>query len=403
MLRVLVLPSFYSYSGQERCGSFFRDHAQALSRAGASVSLAYVEPRRLKQFSFRALQESHWQCVVADEAGVTTIRQKGWNPLLGTSLGGRIWASLLARLVLRKCPDLDGIRLIHAHNALFAGLAARSLSKRLGIPYVVTEHSSAFLMGAIKPAEARLAKLVYRDADAVIAVSRALADAITTYCEGKSPSVVPNVVDTTYFTPPEAHRGGETFQVFAGGNLTRNKGFDVLIRAFAAACGNFSECRLTIMGAGPERTSLEKLVVTLNIRGQVTFTGPIPRSAVREQMRAADVYVISSYHETFGVVAIEAMATGVPVIATRCGGPEDIVTPETGWLVAPGAVDEMQGAIAAARKHRPDLTASRARFVERFSMPAVARQLLSVYHDVFAQRGIRARNSERASNFQRAN
>lgn len=382
MVGVLILPSFYSCPGQECTGIFFRDQAQAVFRAGARVIVAYVEPRRLARFSWRSVRESHWQSIIAKEDGITTLRQKGWNPLLRTVAGGRVWSALLCRLVLNMCPEPDRLHVIHAHNALYAGLAARRLSRHLGIPYVVTEHASAFLTGNINPLEARIARQVYRDAAAVISVSSALARAITPYCHTQLPRVIPNVVDASYFSPGKVRHCDDRFQVFAGGNLTRNKGYDVLIRAFAAAFSGTPECRLTLMGDGPECASLKSLAFSLGIRDQVLFTGSVPRNMVREYMRAADVFVISSYHETFGVVAIEAIATGVPVIATRCGGPEDIVTSDTGWLVPPGAVNDMVDALQAARRSRPDIKTRREKFVARYSMSTVANQLLNLYRDV---------------------
>lgn len=381
-MNVLVLPSLYSHPGHDRCGSFVRDQVQALTGAGTNVTVAYVEPRRLKQFSVRALRESHWQTAVVDDNGITTVRQKGWNPFLGTTVGGRIWARLLERLVLHKVSNLGQFDLIHAHNAAFAGVAARRLSQRLRIPYVVTEHASAFLMGTVTPGEERMARLVYRDAAAVITVSSALARAIGAFTSSCDPRVIPNGVDFDYFSPASARPNCDRFHVFAGGNLTANKGYDVLIRAFAAAFPNTSECHLTLMGDGAERASLERTATILGIRERVRFTGAILRDQVREYMRNADVFVISSYHETFGIVAVEAIASAVPVIATKCGGPEDVVTPEVGRLVRPGSVEEMREALVAARADRIDVRSARDVFSARFSMPAVAEKVANIYSQV---------------------
>lgn len=378
-LDVLMLPSFYSYPGHERVGSFFRDQAVALARAGADVGVAFVEPRSLRDLSLRSLGESHWQTVSQRELGVWTLRQKGWNTGLRTVCGSRLWASLLTRRVLRNCTGPLRPRIIHAHNALYAGLAARAIAERLRIPYVVTEHASAFLMGAVNAAEARLVRRVYAGAHAVVSVSSALARAIAPYSGGKPVAVIPNVVDTEFFQPSAAPRAGSRFRVLAVGNLNRNKGFDILIRSFAAQFRGSPECELVIAGEGPERKNLETLAIDSGIESQTLFPGGLTRQQVLEAMWSAGVFVISSHHETFGVGAIEAIATGLPVIATRCGGPEDVITPETGWLVRCGDTREMANALSEAQKSRKDLSENRDRLIKPYSMPSVAGKLITLY------------------------
>ena len=90
---------------------------------------------------------------------------------------------------------------------------------------------------------------------------------------------------------------------------------------------------LTIVGDGPEKDNLKLLSQILNINKRVNFTGYQRKPAVAEMLRHHHVLVLSSEVETFGVALVEAMTAGLPVIATRCGGPESIVYPETGILV----------------------------------------------------------------------
>lgn len=386
-LDVLILPSFYPHAGHEQDGSYFRDQAEALARAGADVGVAFVEPRRLRDLTLVSMLESHWQTVSQCERGVWTLRQKGWNTGLRTVCGSRLWASLLTRLVMRNCTGPYRPKLIHAHNALYAGLAARAVSKRLQIPYVVTEHASAFLMGALNADEALLVRRVYAEAHTIISVSSALARAITPFCGGKPVTVIPNVVDTDFFRPCTVPRSGIGFCVLALGNLNRNKGFDVLVRSFAAQFRGSVECELVIAGEGPERKKLETLAIDSGIERQTRFLGSLTRQQVLNAMWTADVFVISSYHETFGVVAIEAIATGLPVIATRCGGPEDIITQENGWLVPCGDTDAMGQALRAARGGRRELSGCRDLVVNRFSMPSVANRLFDLYRKAASYSG----------------
>src|SRR5699024_9955006 len=97
---------------------------------------------------------------------------------------------------------------------------------------------------------------------------------------------------------------------------------------------------------GEEKANLLKLVRVLKIEEQVVFLGPLTREQVKEEVSSADAFVLSSKYETFGVVLIEALALGKPVIATKCGGPESIVTPEVGYLVENNSEEELSKAMS---------------------------------------------------------
>jgi glycosyltransferase involved in cell wall biosynthesis len=94
-----------------------------------------------------------------------------------------------------------------------------------------------------------------------------------------------------------------------------------------------SPARLKLAGDGPLRSSLERLARRLNLGDRIEFLGYLNREQVAGELQQSDCLVLPSEVETFGVVLVEAMAAGRPVIATRCGGPEDIVTEATGLLV----------------------------------------------------------------------
>ena len=116
------------------------------------------------------------------------------------------------------------------------------------------------------------------------------------------------------------------FTFYAQAHLTPRKGFDILVRAFARRFRGDTSVQLVIGGAGESRHDLEGLVEVTGVHRQVTFLGGIPSDAVREAMWKANCFVLPSRAENFGVVLIEALATGLPVIFTRCrwsGGRRD--------------------------------------------------------------------------------
>lgn len=380
---VLILPSFYSDPDKPVIGSFFKEQVQALRKAGLQVGVAYVEPRSLRALGVRSLKENYGQITIAEEESVPTMRLHGWNPLLQTWGGGFVWSIATRFLVRRYIEHYGRPDVIHAHNALWGGFASYLVQQRLGIPYVLTEHSGGFLSGEISARSSDVARRVYRHASQVIVVSSALGRSLEGLLDGRSYRVVPNCVDTDYFSLPPAGPPSDGFTWLAVAHLSKNKGLDVLLRAFAKTFRGLPDRRLDLVGDGPIMGELVALSEELGIRGQVRFLGAFSREQVRTAMWGANALVLSSFHETFGVVLIEAMSTGLPVVATRSGGPEDIVTGGSGILVEPGNVEALSAAMNRVTDDgAPSRTASREGARLRYAQDVVAKVLADIYASV---------------------
>ncbi|MDC4276377.1 glycosyltransferase, partial [Acinetobacter baumannii] len=159
---------------------------------------------------------------------------------------------------------------------------------------------------------------------------------------------------------------------------------DLIIRDFARALMQQPNLKLKIGGDGPERINLETLVKELNISHAVTFLGLLSREEVRVRINKASAFILGSDYETFGVVVVEALALGKPVISTKCGGPESIIQPEVGYLVEKNSIDEMAEAIIDLYNNYDNYQAENIRkYCERsFSEQAVVGQLQNLYLSV---------------------
>src|ERR1035438_4792819 len=131
-MKVLILPSFYCSPEYPTMGIFFKDQAQALLRAGIDVEVLFCEARSLRELSFRALLQHHWQREYELEDNIFTMRQCGWNPGVASTRGGRVWSKQVVTLFQRYLSVRGRPDVIHAHNSLWAGYAALLIHERFG-------------------------------------------------------------------------------------------------------------------------------------------------------------------------------------------------------------------------------------------------------------------------------
>ncbi|MGH7813568.1 MAG: glycosyltransferase [Candidatus Binataceae bacterium] len=231
-----------------------------------------------------------------------------------------------------------------------------------------------------------------RAVDCVIAISEGVAGSIAAAGVVRERiAVVPSGVDCERFRPPSpderAHAraalgiGAEEIVVAAVGALHQRKGHRFLIEAIASHAET-ARLRCLIAGDGPLRNELEAEIARLGCTARVRLLGRI--GDPRELLRAADIFAMPSLKEGLGVAALEAMACGLPVVASAVGGlNEAVVNKRTGIIVAPERSDELAAAIArlaAASELRNEMgAAGRIRAVENYSMETMAAQTLALY------------------------
>jgi glycosyltransferase involved in cell wall biosynthesis len=263
-----------------------------------------------------------------------------------------LWASLClysAKRIFHKIlTDWGKPDILHAHVVLPGGWLATKLGQRYSIPVVLTEHSGPFSMHLQSGRQASLVGDTLRDASKVIAVSAVLADQIRSFRPEGQVSIVGNVIRADYFVPKETRKeaGRQGMRFLSVALLHANKGIDILLQAVRLLIGRrINRFELLIIGEGPVGPQLRRLAADLGIADRCLFLGMLDRERVKYWMQHCDVFILPSLGETFGVVLGEAMACGKPVIATRCGGPEFIVTPEAGLLVEPGSATALADAM----------------------------------------------------------
>ena len=243
------------------------------------------------------------------------------------------------------------------------GVYSLALHRLARVPLVVSSHGETFaddhgVFDASRLVPWALGAALGR-ALAVTGCSRVVVDDLARRFpawDSRSATTVPNGVDLSEEGVPAGQKGEPeavatdgTPVVLAVGRLQRVKGFDLLVRAFAAAAGAGlvpEGARLRIGGDGPEEDALRALATELGVADRLDLPGRLDRRQVAEEMARATVVVVPSRAESFGITVLEAWRAGAPVVATTRGGPPEFVTEgETGLLVDPTDTDALAAAL----------------------------------------------------------
>lgn len=391
-MHILIIPSWYPAFPGDICGCFFREQALALKKHGHQVGVIDVKLRLPK--SWKLLLGGFFGNFTEVDEGLLTYRfcSMDWFRRL-PRLQRWLWLYYGVKLAERYISSNGKPDLIHAHAMLNGGLLAKAVSKKFAIPFVITEHSSSFACDLLGQQQIALACGVSSSAARRFAVSSALCKLLE-YQFGDATlrwEEMPNIVNRKFINAklPSRHGLNESFSFLNIGLLTKTKSVHHLVSAFARAFDNNPDVILKIGGDGVERSRLEALTTELGVAGRVQFLGMLSRDQVLEEMSNANVFVLSSRYETFGVVVIEALALGKPVIATRCGGPEFIVRELDGLLVP---TEDVQALAEAMKKMHSDYASYdaaeiRAACIARYSESVIAERLSAVYSEVLAASG----------------
>ncbi|HLG17378.1 MAG TPA: N-acetyl-alpha-D-glucosaminyl L-malate synthase BshA [Blastocatellia bacterium] len=258
---------------------------------------------------------------------------------------------------LFEVASTEGLDLLHVHyaipHAVSGYLAREMLRPSRYLPVVTTLHGTDITLVGRDPSFLPITRFGIEQSDAVTAISRHLRDAtLETFCTGCRIEVIYNFVDTDYYkresnddVRKQLAPGGEKLLLHIS-TFRPVKRITDCIEILARVRGNGSiAARLIMCGDGPERAEAEALAAKLGVTRAVQFVGKQPQSQIRDYLSVADLLLLPSQTESFGLAALEAMSCEVPVIATRVGGiPEVVGDGECGYLFDVGDVAGMSEA-----------------------------------------------------------
>jgi glycosyltransferase involved in cell wall biosynthesis len=386
--KIVVLPSFYPMNFHYTRGGFFEEQTRLIKNRGANVSVIFNEDRSITSFNLKKLKHVYFQKQFKLEEGLPVLRKLNWN-IIPTkfNLGRRIWIKNSINLVESYIKQYGKPDLFHVHCAFNAGYIAKYLKEKHNIPYIITEHSTFFALSSISIVQKKEVLDIYSNAEKVIVVSnpfRKLLSGKTGFDIDKI-DVVPNFIDTDYFDPNfknDLNLLEDMKTIFTVCHHGYKKRLDRLLDAYKIVLEHYPEWKLIIGGNGTETNSLKIKTKELNLQNSVDFVGFLAKEQVKNYMKKASMFVLPSDVETFGVVVIEALAMGLPVVATASGGPEDIITKETGIIVERDTQSLAKGIIEIITNYSTyNKEHLRSYIINNFSGETVADKYLKIYKE----------------------
>ncbi len=374
-MKILFVSRGYPTTKYALNGIFEFDQAKVLAARGHEVIFAAVDLRSIRRWRHWGKENLVKDGVKIEALNIPLGRFSDWI-LHNFSIVG---LKYLYRDCLQKYGKPD---IVHAHFTGSAYITVKALHDK-HLPIIMTEHSSTINQARLSKSLINTARYAYENVNEIIAVSPSLQNTILEKfgCHSK---YIPNMVDLETFGFEAAVKATAHYRMVSIGNLIPLKAMDILIKQFAKFKAIVADASLEIFGDGPDRKNLELLIKSLNIENSVKLNGICSRQIIAATLKKSNAFVLASRSETFGVAYIEALSCGVPVIATRCGGPESFVHEGNGILVPVNDEEALLEAMKTMYSNR-DLYNHKqiaAETAMKFSPDAVASQLEEVYQKV---------------------
>jgi 1,2-diacylglycerol 3-alpha-glucosyltransferase len=358
-----------------------------LARRGHEI--AYYAPRYSKQ----DYQAMHLPDITNIGSRTSIFRLPSIRFKAGTGTAQAVVPLLTSlRSLKRFDPDI-----IHFHHIFGAGLEAVMESRLLKKPLVETNHTPILEFASYSPIQARWLKdfLVHYDAwfynraNFVSSPTRLIFESMKYTDQDIPQRAVSNPIDTERFQPAKDKEAAHhPFTVLYAGRLATEKKIDVVMRAVAKARTTISDIRLIIVGRGPDEGRLRSLARSLDIESAVAFPGFVPEDHLPSYYAQSDLFAIMSTAETQSIVAMQALACAIPVIAANAWGFKEYIIPEVGFLIEPDDDAGVAEKIIYLYKHpnvRMEMGKRGREYATQFSIANIATLWEGIYHDVIAR------------------
>ncbi len=382
-LHILVVSTWYPHGGDKLIGIYHKQFCEALAKAGVKVNMLHIDARPISSALAYPIKKKKY-----------TVQEDGYKTYFRLMLNRkRISETMQLKAYTKKLEKLYGEYeaengrpdVLHAQVLIPAGYAACVLGKKLGIPVMVTEHASyfqRFFAGWHRP----YMDYVAQNAAKITCVGKHMVEYLAR--EQKiAAQVLPNIVDYAAFANPKAPKSDSTLRFVTVCALRHGKNIRSGLIALAKLrdAGKLTDFQYTVVGTGYLLEGYVENAKELGLCGCVHFAGQKTHDEIAQILSQSDIMLVTSNTETFCIPAIEAAAAGVPVVSTRCGGPEGFLTPAASELCNTDDPDSLADAIMRMVARLPEIKEEDVRAVAKpFDGAAVAAQAIAYYEQILS-------------------
>ncbi len=322
MKHILILPSSYTSAYNLISAPFFRDQALALKKQGNKVGVLCSLPISMKKVFYHSNFFFEKEKYIDD--GIPTSVFPFPSIPKSFRLNSFVRLSIGKYLLKKYIEELGMPDVIHVHN-FYSGDIAIWAKEKYNIPFVVTEHSSAFIDNQLSKNQLRFAKNVFEKSDMNISVSIGFTELLIKKM-GIQFVTIPNVVDVDFFNLLDQQGSNSQFNFLNIGHLNANKNQIHLVKSFLDNFKGDLNRKLTVAGYGPQKGKIQDYIKKNDPHNQVNLLKAPSRKKVRQLIHQSNCLVVSSFIETFSVVIIESLSCGVPVVSVKSSGPSSIIS-----------------------------------------------------------------------------
>ncbi|CDF11873.1 glycosyl transferase group 1 [Mycoplasma sp. CAG:776] len=377
-MNVLIIPTWYPNGKDMLMGVYHKEFCEALVKEkNLKVNMLFIERERLNNpIKYLFMKKDY----IIEENGYKTYVKRMLNvERINFDFQMRQYVKTLEKAFkeyLKKNPKPD---ILHAEVTIPAGYATCILGKKYNIPVVVTEHATYykdFFRGQNKKYTEFVLKNAY-----YTSVSKYMLEDLPDYVTKKK--VIPNLVDTESFKLNRKKiKGLRIAKVCA---FRKGKRIEDLLSALRILIDKYKieDVLLTIVGDGYLKSFYEEKCHELNLEDYVKFVGRKSKEEIAQILNENNMFVITSTNETFCIPGIEALASGMPVVSTKCFGPEEYIDEKSGKLVEIGNIEEIASAIASVYQNIEEYDIKYLRDIaDRYSAKNVTDMALEVYQEL---------------------
>lgn len=389
-MHILIIPSWYKSIKEPVLGTFFEEQARTLMKAGHKVGIIYPQFASVGSL----FQKKDEVLNFVDDNGLPTysIVHQAYIPKM-RKLSYKLFNEAVQRVYNKYTQHYGVPDIIHAHSVFHGGMAGYYIAKNKHLPFVITEHLTSFMTGDIThPEDIELSCEIFSNADAAIIVSKNFKNDIekSLHLQNDTFKVIHNLVADIFFDDfkVKTYQQGEKFCFFTNSFLLPRKNHQLIFDALHILINKgIKNIELKVGGDGPLKCSLSNYVNENNLGEYVTFLGALSRQQVKKETSDCHSFVLTSKYETFGVVLIESLACGRPVITTNSGGPSDFINNSNGIIVNDNTPEQLADAMIQMMNNYNTYNQTEISNYcrQKFSEKKIEADIESMYHKVLSE------------------